>query len=84
MEETLTEPRSGSLEGVSETVEILVSEYTKEPDVIRNLLFVSSKDYTTVLHSINVMALALGYAFYVNSSLAEKRVLGLSAHLKSG
>ena len=81
MEETLTEPRSGSLEGVSETVEILVSEYTKEPDVIRNLLFVSSKDYTTVLHSINVMALVLGYAFYVNCPLAEKKVLGLSALL---
>jgi len=81
MEETLKEPRSGSLEGVSETVAILVSEYTKEPDVIRNLLFVSSKDYTTVLHSINVMALVLGYAFYVSFSLAEKKVLGLSALL---
>ncbi len=44
MEETLTEPRSGSLEGVSDTVNILVTEYTEEPDVIRNLMDVSSKN----------------------------------------
>lgn len=81
MEETLKEPRSGSLEGVSETVEILVSEYTKDFDIIKNLLFVSSKDYTTVLHSINVMALFLGYASYLNCSLAEKKIWGLAALL---
>ncbi len=32
VEETLTEPRSGSLEGVSETVSTLVSDYSKESD----------------------------------------------------
>lgn len=81
VQETLAEPRSGSLEGVYETVNILVSEYTSEADVVRNLLDVSTKDYTTVLHSINVMALVLGYAGYINCSLEQKKVLGLSALL---
>ena len=81
MEETLSEPRSGSLEGVSETVDILVSDYTQRSDIIKKLLFVSSKDYTTALHSINVMALVLGYATLLNYPLEEKRVLGLAALL---
>ena len=81
VQETLAEPRSGSLEGVSETVNILVSEYTKETDVIKNLLIVSQQDYSTVIHSINVMALVLGYATFIDCSLYEKKILGLSALL---
>lgn len=81
MEETLAEPRSGSLEGVSETIDILVSDYSRESKVVENLLKVSSKDYTTALHSINVMALALGFAGYVNFDLYELKIFGLSALL---
>ncbi|MBN2207979.1 MAG: hypothetical protein JW759_01600, partial [Candidatus Coatesbacteria bacterium] len=36
--ETLTEPRSGSLEGVAETVNILAAEYAAEPGVLRTLV----------------------------------------------
>jgi HD-GYP domain-containing protein (c-di-GMP phosphodiesterase class II) len=81
VQETLTEPRSGSLEGVSETVNILVSDLAQESDIIKSLLDVSTKDYTTVLHSINVMALVLGYASFVNYPVAQKKILGISALL---
>ena len=81
VEETFSEPRSGSLEGISATVNILVSDYANESKVIKNLLFVSENDYTTVLHSVNVMALAIGYASYEKYSLAEKKIMGLSALL---
>ncbi|MBW2350889.1 MAG: HD domain-containing protein [Deltaproteobacteria bacterium] len=81
MEETLTEPKSGSLEGMSETMNIIVCEYAEHYDVIKNLLDVTSKDYTTTLHSINVMSLAIGYSFYINYSLTQKKILGLSALL---
>jgi putative nucleotidyltransferase with HDIG domain len=81
MEETLTEPRSGSLEGVSETIDILVSDYSRESDIIENLLKVSSKDYTTVLHSINVMAFALGFAAHAGFDPYEMKILGLAALL---
>ena len=75
VEETLTEPRSGSLEGVSETVGTLVSDYSRESDVVRNLIDLSYTDYSTVLHSINVMAFTLGFAFYTNYSQADAKAL---------
>jgi HD-GYP domain-containing protein (c-di-GMP phosphodiesterase class II) len=81
VQETLAEPRSGSLEGVSETVNILINEYTKDSDVIKNLLIVSKQDYSTVIHSINVMAIVLGYANFIDCSLYDKKILGLSALL---
>ncbi len=81
VEETLSEPRSGSLEGVSDTVGILVSYYSKESNVIKNLIDLSSSDYTSALHSINVMAITLGFAFYCQASPAEAKNMGLCALL---
>jgi hypothetical protein len=74
MDETLAEPRSGSLEGVSETIDILISDYFKETQVVENLWKVSSKDYTTVLHSINVMAIALGFAAHTGFDRQEMKI----------
>ena len=81
VEETFTEPRSGSLEGISSTVNILVNNYAKKSTFIKNLLFVTGNDYTTALHSVNVMILAIGYGIHVNYSLAENKILALSALL---
>ena len=81
VDETFTEPISGSLEGIATTVNILVSDFANESKIIKNLLFVSENDYTTALHSVNVMALAIGYASHENYSLAEKKILGVSALL---
>ena len=81
VQETFLEPRSGTIEGISETVDILIGDFAKESEVLKNLLRVSDKDYTTVLHSINVMALAIGYAQNENFSKVEKRRIGLCALL---
>lgn len=81
VQETFSEPRSGSIEGILETVDILISDFASETEVIKNLFRVSNKDYTTVLHSINVMALSIGYAQNENFSKTEKRILGLCALL---
>jgi putative nucleotidyltransferase with HDIG domain len=78
---TLEEPVSGSIEGIKETVGILVSEFTKDFNVIKSLLDLTANDYTTVLHSVNVMALAMGYAKYVNFAQGKKKILGLAALL---
>lgn len=75
--ETLEEPKSGSLEGLNDTINILVSDYSKENDIIRHLVDISHKDYSTTLHSISVMALALGFASYVNLTREETKLLGL-------
>jgi len=57
---TLDQPVTGSLEGVSTTVNILVGEVSKNLDIVKVLFDLTSKDYTTTIHSVNVMDLALG------------------------
>ena len=81
VEETLSEPRSGSLQILPETIDILVSKYSKQPDVIKKLASISSKNYTTTIHSVNVMALIIGFCFYSHYSLAEANYFGLTALL---
>lgn len=81
VEETFTEPRSGSVEGLSETVNILIGDYARETNILKGILSLSQNDYTSVLHSVNVMALAISYASHANFSHTEKRILGLSALL---
>jgi HD-GYP domain-containing protein (c-di-GMP phosphodiesterase class II) len=79
VEETLAEPRSGTLKALPETVDILVSGYAKSPQILKTFASISFKDYTTVIHSVNVMALTLGFCFYSKLSLHETKRLGLSA-----
>lgn len=78
---TLDEPVTGSLEGVSSTVNILVGEVTNNQNIIKILFDLTSRDYTTTRHSVNVMALALGYAKYVNFDKHKMKTFGLSALL---
>jgi HD-GYP domain-containing protein (c-di-GMP phosphodiesterase class II) len=79
VEETLAEPRSGTLKALPETVDILVSGYARSPQILKTFASISFKDYTTVIHSVNVMALTLGFCFYSKLSLHETKRLGLSA-----
>ena len=81
MQETLEEPRSGSIEGLSDTVNILISGDVLQSDVVKQLLNISSIDYTTVLHSINVMLFSLVYAFYTQMDKHQAKSLALSAML---
>lgn len=79
VEEALAEPRSGTLKAMPETVDTLVSGYSENPEIIKTFASISFKDYTTVIHSVNVMALTLGFCFYSKLSLHETKRLGLSA-----
>lgn len=81
VQETFEEPRSGSLEGISDTINILISADARQFDVVKQLLNISSIDYTTVLHSINVMAFSLVYAFYTQMDIHQTKSLGLGALL---
>lgn len=79
VEETLSEPRSGTLQALPETIEILVSGYSKQPEFIKTFASISFKDYSTVIHSVNVMALTIGFCFYSKLSLKDTQKFGLSA-----
>jgi putative nucleotidyltransferase with HDIG domain len=79
--EMFSEPASGVLEGLSTTVGIIVGEYTEDPEVVKNLWRISDKDYTTALHSVNVMALAIRYAISRRYDKTKTKLLGLCALL---
>ncbi|MDC7239643.1 MAG: HD domain-containing protein [Spirochaetales bacterium] len=79
IDETLQEPRSGGLEVLPDTMEIIVDSYSRQPDVIKNLAKISHTDYTTTIHSLNVMALTVGYCFYTKRSFEETVRYGLTA-----
>ena len=81
VEETLDEPRSGTLKALPETVDSLISGYSEHPEILKSIASISFKDYTTVIHSVNVMALMLGFCFYSNFKMQKTRRLGLSALL---
>jgi HD-GYP domain-containing protein (c-di-GMP phosphodiesterase class II) len=79
--ETLAEPRAGMLQALPGTIDILVSGYSKQPAILRTFATISNKDYSTVIHSVNVMALTLSYAFFTGLSLRDTKRLGLAALL---
>jgi HD-GYP domain-containing protein (c-di-GMP phosphodiesterase class II) len=62
-------------------MDILVSGYSKQPGILRTFATISNKDYTTVIHSINVMALTLSFCFHAGLTLRETKRLGLAALL---
>jgi HD-GYP domain-containing protein (c-di-GMP phosphodiesterase class II) len=81
VEETLAEPRSGTLRALPEAVDMLVTGYSRQPDIVKTFASISFKDYTTVLHSINVMALTIDFCFHTQLTLQETKKLGLTALL---
>ena len=81
IDETLSEPRSGSLTVLPETIDSIIEGYSNQPSVIKNLARISHSDYTTAIHSINVMALTVGYCFYSGRNRQETVEFGLAALL---
>jgi HD-GYP domain-containing protein (c-di-GMP phosphodiesterase class II) len=79
--EMLSEPRSGALQVLPETVEALVSGFSKHPETLKTFGAISLKDYTTAIHSVNVMALTLAFCFYSNFQFKQTKKYGLSALL---
>jgi HD-GYP domain-containing protein (c-di-GMP phosphodiesterase class II) len=81
VEETFDEPRSGSLEGMTNTIETLIGGYADKGNVVLNLSRVFTKDYTTALHSINVTVFTLAFCFHNPQLLDSAQSLGMSALL---
>ncbi len=62
VEVTLSEPRTGILQNIKGTVNLIVNEYHSNPKVIEHLTQISLHDYATHLHLTNVMLFCIGYA----------------------
>lgn len=81
VEETLAEPRSGTLQALPQTIDSLIAGYSEHPDIMKTLASISFKDYTTAIHSVNVMALTLGFCIHSNFSIQKTKKMGLGALL---
>ncbi len=81
MKETLNIPTEKTLSGLSETVNVLVDEISKIPHLIDTLLEFSMLDYSTAVHSINVMAFTLAYCVYNDLSDDYTKQISLGALL---
>ncbi|MBN2544815.1 MAG: HD domain-containing protein [Spirochaetes bacterium] len=60
-----SEPRSGTLKGIENMINIIIDEYFGQYAILTNFARMSYKDYTTTIHSINVMSLTLGLSFFL-------------------
>lgn len=78
---TFSEPLPESLEGLSETVSILAEQFDKRAPAMRNLALLSNVNYSTALHSVNVMSLTMSYAIYHKMSRQQCHDLGTAALL---
>ncbi len=81
MNETLSDPRSGSLHGVSKTIDILIDGYTKHPRFFSTITAISTKDYSTATHSINVCAMTLDFCFHMEYDQDEIKKIGVASML---
>jgi HD-GYP domain-containing protein (c-di-GMP phosphodiesterase class II) len=81
VEDSLSDPRSGNLEGMGQMVNALAQECAEQPAILRNLATLSFTDYTTALHSINVMALSMGYCIFHKHPMVEVQAIGKAALL---
>lgn len=79
VEDILAEPRSGGFQTAPDTMNLLIGQYVNQPQNLRALASLSFTDYTTTIHSINVMALTVVYSFHIGFSLEETLNMGLGA-----
>lgn len=81
-DETLSSPASKeTLGGLAQSVDIIIGEYAHNQEVVSNLVKMAAKDYTTIHHSINVMALVLGFLLHYDYDDTISREIGMSALL---
>ncbi len=77
MQFTLSDPRTGNLNEIPKTLELLVNQ----KELLHELGKLTHKDYTTSVHSVDVMALAMSYGIQKKLSIYEIQRLGVAGLL---
>lgn len=81
VEETFAEPRAANMVPLKKTVMTMVTGYASRKEAFRRIALMGSKDYSTVLHSVNVSALVLGYCAHREFATEVSADLGLAGLL---
>ncbi|MCB2184958.1 MAG: HD domain-containing protein [Deltaproteobacteria bacterium] len=79
--ESLQDPTVNLVETTAEAVSTVIHAYMDQAAVLRSMASMTFTDYTTALHAVNVMVLALNFALYHKLPLPRTQDLGLAALL---
>ena len=81
IKEAFAEPQNGLLATLPETMDILISGYGKQPELLKQQIALFSRDDSIASHSFNVMVLTLNFCFFCKYSLEDIKRFGLGALL---
>ena len=81
VEETFSEPRAANMVPLKNTVKTVVAGYAGRKEALRRLALMGSKDYSIVIHAVNVSALVLGYCAHRGTAPEKSVDLGLAGLL---
>ena len=70
-------PEPGVFDQMKESIELVLQEYLEDSKVVKRLLEVTTKDFSTSIHSVNVMLYCLKYARECRVSYEELKLFGL-------
>ena len=70
-------PEPGVFDQMKESIELVLQEYLEDSTVVKRLLEVTTKDFSTSIHSVNVMLYCLKYARECRVSYEELKRFGL-------
>jgi len=62
---------------MKETIDLVLEEYLADSNVVKRLIEVTTKDFSTSIHSVNVMLYCLRYARQCNFAYKDLKLFGL-------
>ena len=74
---SLATPTSEVLQRLGKTLDVVVEGYLANPEIVKNMLDIATKDHATSAHSVNVMLYCLAYARTTKASLEDLKLFGL-------
>jgi len=74
---SLTTPTAEVLQRLGKTLDVVVEGYLANPEIVKNMIDIATKDYSTSAHSVNVMLYCLAYARTAKFSLENLKLFGL-------
>ncbi|HKI49169.1 MAG TPA: HD domain-containing phosphohydrolase [Desulfobacteria bacterium] len=70
-------PEPEVFDQMKETIDLVLDEYLADSNVVKRLIEVTTKDFSTSVHSVNVMLYCLRYARQCNFAYKDLKLFGL-------
>ncbi len=70
-------PEPEVFDEMKETIDLVLEEYLADSNVVKRLIEVTTKDFSTSVHSVNVMLYCLSYARECGFSYYDLKIFGL-------